>query len=67
MPIKGIFNQISQRENRISNMNEFEKQILRINALEVQIKKLLEFEKQLRLFMYETVRKRKKGKFLNRA
>ena len=49
----------------ISNMNEFEKQILRINALEVHIKKLLKFEKQLRIFMYETGRKRKKREFLD--
>ena len=60
MSIKGMFNQKSQRENKISNMDEFEKQILRINALEVQIKKLLEFEKELRIFMYENGRKEKK-------
>ena len=60
MSIKGMFNQKSQRENMISNMNEFEKQILRINALEVHIKKLLEFEKQFRIFMYETGGKEKK-------
>ena len=60
MPIKRIFNQKSQREKAKSNMNEFEKQILRINALEVQIKKLLEFEKQLRTSMYGTGRGEKK-------
>ena len=54
MPIKGIFNQKNQKENRISNMHEFEKQILRINALEVHIKNLLKFEKQFRASMYGT-------------
>lgn len=52
MPIKGIFNRNNKKEQPLSSTNEFEKQILRINALEVQIKKLMEFEKQLRTSMY---------------
>ncbi|MHC0038046.1 hypothetical protein [Pseudoneobacillus sp. C159] len=48
MIFKGKFNQKGSKENNITNMNEFEKQILRINALEVQIKSLMEFEKQYR-------------------
>ena len=41
-------------------MNEFEKQILRINALEVHIKNLLKFEKQVRTFMFGMGRGEKK-------
>lgn len=58
MPMKGIFNQKSQ--NKKSDMNEFEKQILRINALEVHIKNLLKFEKQARTFMFGMGREEKK-------
>ena len=48
MPIKGMFNQKAQKKNA----DEWEKQILRINALEVQMKSLLEFEKKIRTSMY---------------
>ena len=48
MPIKGMFNQKAQKKNG----DEWEKQILRINALEVQMKSLLEFEKKIRTSMY---------------
>ena len=48
MPIKGMFNQKAQKKNA----DEWEKQILRINALEVQMKSLLEFEKKMRTSMY---------------
>ena len=58
MPMKGIFNQKSK--NMRNNMNEFEKQILRINALEVHIKNLLKFEKQVRTFMFGMGRGEKK-------
>lgn len=58
MPMKGIFNQKSK--NMKNNMNEFEKQILRINALEVHIKNLLKFEKQVRTFMFGIGRGEKK-------
>ena len=50
MSMKGIFNQKSKKTR--NDMNEFEKQILRINALEVHIKNLLKFEKQVRTFMF---------------
>jgi hypothetical protein len=53
MPIKVILGR-NNKENSINSTNDYDKQILRINALEVQIKKLLEFEKQLRLSMYGT-------------
>ncbi|WP_458414637.1 hypothetical protein ACNQFZ_07270 [Schinkia sp. CFF1] len=52
MLFKG-FNQNNPEEYNAINKNEFEKQMLRINALEVHIKKLLEFEKQFRLRMYK--------------
>ena len=58
MSIKGIFNQKSKKTR--NNMNEFEKQILRINALEVHIKNLLKFEKQVRTFMFGMGRGEKK-------
>ena len=58
MPMKGIFNQKSKKTR--SDMNEFEKQILRINALEVHIKNLLKFEKQVRTFMFGMGREEKK-------
>ena len=48
MPIKGMFNQKAQKKD----VDEWEKQILRINALEVQMKGLLEFEKKIRTSMY---------------
>ena len=48
MPIKGMFNQKAQKKDA----DEWEKQILRINALEVQMKGLLEFEKKIRTSMY---------------
>ena len=48
MPIKGMFNQKAQKKDQ----DEWEKQILRINALEVQMKSLLEFEKKIRTSMY---------------
>jgi hypothetical protein len=47
-----IFNRNDKKEHPTRNANEFDKQILRINALEVQLKKLLEFEKQFRASMY---------------
>ena len=50
MPMKGIFNKKSKKTR--NNMNEFEKQVLRINALEVHMKNLLKFEKQVRTFMF---------------
>ena len=50
MPMKGIFNKKSKKTR--TNMNEFEKQVLRINALEVHLKNLLKFEKQVRTFMF---------------
>ena len=53
MPIKGIFGG-NNKENSINSTNDYDKQILRINALEVQMKKFLEFEKQLRLSMVGT-------------
>lgn len=53
MPIKGIFGR-NNEENSINSTNDYDKQILRINALEVQMKKLLEFEKQIRLSKYGT-------------
>ena len=56
MPIKGIFN---QRDN----VNEFEKQILRINAHEVHIKKLLKFEEQFRTYMYGIGKEEKKRNY----
>ncbi len=58
MPIKGIFNQKSKKTR--NDMNEFEKQILRINALEVHIRNLLKFEKQVRTFMFGMGRGEKK-------
>ena len=58
MPMKGIFNQKSKKTK--NDMNEFEKQILRINALEVHIKNLLKFEKQVRTFMFGMGRGEKK-------
>ena len=48
MPIKGMFNQKAQKKDQ----DDWEKQILRINALEVQMKSLLEFEKKIRTSMY---------------
>ena len=53
MPIKGIFGG-NNKENSLNSANDYDKQILRINALEVQMKKFLEFEKQLRLSMVGT-------------
>lgn len=58
MPIKGIFNQKSKKTR--NDMNEFEKQILRINTLEVHIRNLLKFEKQVRTFMFGMGRGEKK-------
>lgn len=58
MSMKGIFNQ--KNKNLKNNMNEFEKQILRINALELHIKNLLKFEKQVRTFMFGIGRGEKK-------
>lgn len=58
MPMKGFFNQKSK--NIKNDMNEFEKQILRINALEVHIKNLLKFEKHVRTFMLGMGRGEKK-------
>ncbi|MFP5106766.1 hypothetical protein ACSU6B_08350 [Neobacillus sp. C211] len=49
MSMKGIFNQNSKKTR--NDVNEFEQQILRINALEVHMKNLLKFEKQVRTFM----------------
>src|SRR4051794_38947178 len=48
MLIKGMFNQKAQKKD----MDDWERQILRINALEVQMKGLLEFEKKIRTSMY---------------
>ena len=56
MPIKGMFNQKPKKKNA----DEWEKQILRINALEVQMKSLLEFEKKIRTSMYRNSSKEKK-------
>lgn len=53
MPIKRIFGR-NNEENSINSTNDYDKQILRINALEVQMKKLLEFEKEIRLAKYGT-------------
>ena len=58
MSMKGIFNKKSKKTR--NDMNEFEKQILRINALEVHIKNLLKFEKQVRTFMFGMGRGEKK-------
>jgi hypothetical protein len=54
MPIKRIFNRNSNNEP--SSKNDFDKQILRINALEVQIKKLVEFERQVRSSLFGTTK-----------
>lgn len=40
------------RNNQYGNMNELEKQVLRINTLEVHVKRLLKFEEQFRKYMY---------------
>src|SRR4051812_5606283 len=48
MPIKGMFNQKAQKKD----LDDWGKQILRINSLEVQMKGLLDFEKKIRTSMY---------------
>ena len=58
MSIKGMFNQKAQKKNP----DEWEKQILRINALEVQMKSLLEFEKKIRTSMYSNSSREKKSR-----
>ena len=56
MRIKGIFNQNAQKKD----MDDWERQILRINTLEVQMKGLLEFEKKIRASMYSNSSREKK-------
>ncbi|MEH7114316.1 hypothetical protein V7124_18285 [Neobacillus niacini] len=56
MRIKGMFNQKAQKKD----MDDWERQILRINAIEVQMKGLLEFEKQIRSSMYSNSSREKK-------
>ena len=49
-----------QSKSSKKNADEWEKQILRINALEVQMKSLLEFEKKIRTSMYRNSSEEKK-------
>ena len=56
MRIKGMFNQKAQKKD----MDDWERQILRINTLEVQMKGLLEFEKKIRSSMYSNSSREKK-------
>ncbi|MEH7246100.1 hypothetical protein V7114_04805 [Neobacillus niacini] len=51
-----MFNQKAQKKD----MDDWERQILRINAIEVQMKGLLEFEKQIRSSMYSNSSREKK-------
>jgi hypothetical protein len=57
MPFKGTFNKKENSKN--ISIEQFEKQVLRINTLEVQIKELMRFEKQVRLSLLEAVKEEK--------